>query len=360
MTVPNEASVHPKPAASWPFVLFGHSLQGNRAQMLAMADTAAAAGFAVIAMDAPLHGIQPEDPVLAPLYIGNTPFAGVANERTFDVDYINNETGAPGPDGITDPTGTHFINPSSLLTTRDNMRQAQVDFSGLANSVPSISYDGDMLPDLDASTIHYVSLSLGSILGTAFIASEPMVNNAFLSVPMGGVARGLEASPTVGPRLRAGLAAAGVEPGTSNYELFFTIFQTVIDSADPVNWSAEAAQFNNIVLHEVQDDSVFPNFVLTAPLSGTEPMITAMGLKAYSSTQTNPSGVDLAGRFVSPASHASLLDPSTSPAATVEMQKQLASFLATRGTTVVVEDATTMQAAPESQAASPAPQADTE
>jgi hypothetical protein len=42
-----------------------------------------------------------------------------------------------------------------------------------------------------------------------------------------------------------------------------------------------------------------------------------------------------------------LLDPATSPAATVEMQKQLASFLATRGTTVVVEDAATMAPAAE-------------
>ena len=56
----------------------------------------------------------------------------------------------------------------------------------------------------------------------------------------------------------------------------------------------------------------------------------------------DPKGVDLAGRFLPPATHASLLDPTSSPAATVEMQKQMASFLATRGTTVVVEDAATM------------------
>ena len=347
MTVPNAASGHSKPAAGWPVVLFGHSLQGNRSQMLAIADTAAAAGYAVIALDAPMHGIQPEDPTLGMLHVSNTPFAGFANERTFDVDYIDNATGAPGPDGITDPSGAHFINPTSLLTTRDNMRQAQVDFSILAKSVPLLSYDGDALPDLDGSTIQYVSLSLGSVLGTAFVATEPMVNSALLSTPMGGVARGLEASPTIGPRLRAGLAAAGVEPGTADYELFFTIFQTVIESADPLNWSGEAARFNNILLHEVVNDTVFPNFVSTAPLSGTEPMIRAMGLESYSSTQMNAGGVDLVGRFVLPASHGSLLDPSTSPAATVEMQKQLASFLATRGTAVVVEDAATMVPATE-------------
>ena len=131
-------------------------------------------------------------------------------------------------------------------------------------------------------------------------------------------------------------------PGTADYELFFTAFQTVFDSADPINWSAEASAYNNIVLHEVIGDQVFPNYVLTAPLSGTEPMIRAMGLQAYSTTQSDPGGLDLAGRFVPPASHGSLISPATSPAATAEMQKQMASFFATLGTTVVVENESTM------------------
>jgi len=224
--------------------------------------------------------------------------------------------------------------------------------SVLAITIPSISYDGDPLPDLDGSRIQYVSLALGSSLGTPFTAVDPMVTNAFLSVPLGGIARGLEASPTIGPVIRAGLAAAGTLPGTADYELFFTAFQTVLDSADAINWSAEAARFNNIVIHEVIGDEVIPNFVPTAPLSGTEPMIRAMGLSSYSSTQSNPGGLDLAGRFVPPASHGSLLSPASSPAATAEMQKQMASFIATLGTTVVVEDASTMVpvAAPASEA----------
>lgn len=343
MTVPNAASGHTRPAAGWPVVIFGHGLGGSRAHMLAVADAAAAVGYVVIAIDFPLHGIVPEDPSLAPLYIGNTPFAGIANERTFDIDIIDNATGAPGPDGITDPSGAHTINLGSMLTSRDNSRQGQADLSILAVTIPSISFDGDTLPDLDGSTIQYASLSMGSIQGTPFIATEPMVTNALLSVPAGGIARAVEASPTFGPAIRAGLLAlAGLQPGTADFELFFTVFQTVIDSSDPINWAAEASRFNSIVLHEVIGDTVLPNFVPTAPLSGTEPLIRVMGLQAYSSTQFDPDGLNVVARFVPPASHGSLLSPATSPAATAEMQKQMASFLATLGTTVVVEDASTM------------------
>ncbi len=350
VTVPNANSGQERPAAGWPVVIFGHAITGNRSQLLAAADSFAAAGYAVIGIDAPLHGITPEDTSLALLYVENTPWAEVANERTFDVDYVNNTTGAPGPDGIVDASGTHFFNPVSMLTTRDNGRQGEADLSVLAVTIPSIDINGDGLPDLDASTIKYASLSLGSILGTAFTAVEPLVTTSFMSVGGGGLARALEASDTFGPRIKAGLAAQGVLPGTADYETFFTVFQTVIDSMDPINWAGEAARLKNIVVHEVIGDTVIPNFVATAPLSGTEPMIAAMGLKAYSSSQSNPAGVDGAARFVPPASHASLLSPVTSVAATVEMQKQMVSFIASMGRAVLVEDASTMVPAPEAPA----------
>ena len=345
VSVPNANSGMTRPAAGWPVVIFGHGLGGNRTQLLAAAYTLASIGYAAVAMDAPLHGVVPAvSPSLAPFYVENTPFAAVANERTFDVDFVNNATGAPGPDGVADPSGTHIINLGSLLTSRDNARQAQADLSVLAVTIPTISIDGDTLPDFDGADVAYVGLSMGSILGTPFVAAEPTVRRAFLSVPMGGIARGLEASQTFGPSIRAGLAANGIMPGTAQFEQFFTVFQTVIDSMDPVNWARETAEFNSIVLHEVIGDTVVPNFVATAPLSGTEPMIRTMGLEAYSSTRSSPDGLSLVGRFVPPASHGSLLSPATSPAATAEMQAQMASFVASKGTTVVVGNDTTMVA----------------
>jgi hypothetical protein len=343
VSVPNASSGMTRPAAGWPVVIFGHGLGGNRTNMLAAADTLARAGFAVVAMDTPLHGIVPAlSPQLAPLYVGNSPWADIANERTFDVDYIDNATGAPGPDGITDPSGTHIINLGSMLTSRDNARQAQADLSVLAVSVPGMDINLDSLPDFDGSTVHYAGISMGAIMGTPFTAVEPMITTSFLSVPMGGIARGLAASPTFGPSIKAGLAAAGIVEGTASYEAFFTVFQTVTDSSDPINWGGEASLFKNVVLHEVIGDTVVPNVVPTAPLSGTEPLIRAMQLQSYSTTQSDAGGLDLAGRFVPPASHGSLLSPGTSPAATAEMQKQMALFLATVGTTVVVEDEATM------------------
>jgi len=347
VTVPNQFSGQVKPAGGWPVAIFQHGITGNRSQALALADTMASIGVAVISMDLPLHGItqtNPMDPTqpLAALYVGNTPFASVANERTFDLDLQDNASGAPGPDGQIDSSGAFFINLQSLLTARDNLRQGQVDLSTLALNVPFMDIDGDSVSDFDGSNINFVGLSLGSIVGTGFLAVEPTVNNGVLSAPGGGIANLLASSPTFGPVIRAGLQQAGVEPDSPEFFQFLGAAQQVVDSADPINWSTVAVQDNSILLHEIIGDSVVPNSVQGAPLSGTEPMIRIMGLDTITATTQSAAGIRGATRF-SVGSHGSLLDPSANPATTAEMQSQAASLIASGGTTVIVNDASVIQ-----------------
>ena len=75
---------------------------------LAVVPALAQAGFVTIAIDLPLHGVSadtanPTNPMN--LLYKNQAFSGtpaaalVTGERTFDVDFINNSTGAAGPDG---------------------------------------------------------------------------------------------------------------------------------------------------------------------------------------------------------------------------------------------------------------------
>jgi hypothetical protein len=47
--------------------------------------------------------------------------------------------------------------------------------------------------------------------------------------------------------------------------------------------------------------------------------------------------------FLPPAAHGSLLDPSAAPAATAEMQGEMASLVATGGTTVVISNPNVIQ-----------------
>lgn len=331
--VPNLQSGRTKPASGWPVVIYNHGITRNRTDALAVGATLASQGFVVIAIDQPLHGVNAQ----SPFHIESTPFAPVASERTFDVDYVNNQTGAAGPDGVADSSGAHTINLSSLLTSRDNLRQAIADLFVLTATIPTMDLDHDGATDLDGSKIHFVGQSLGSIVGIPFLALEPNVNVALTSVPGGGIARMLEGSPTFGPRIRAGLAAAaGLQPNTPDYDRFFGAAQQVIDPADPINYGSASLQ-NAILLHEVIGDQVVPNTVAGAPLSGTEPLIRVLGLQTLTETTQDANGLRRAARFIA-GDHGSLLSPAASQAATLEMQRQMASFISSSGTAVLVQD----------------------
>jgi pimeloyl-ACP methyl ester carboxylesterase len=347
MTIPNANSGRQRPAAGWPVIIFMHGITGNRTQALGLAAQMAASGFAVVAIDQPLHGVTD---TTSPFYIERTPFGPIASERTFDVDLLNNAAPCPAgqaicPDGRIDSSGAHFINLGSLLTSRDNLRQSVVDLMTLAKTIPSVSIDGDAIGDFDGSRITFVGQSLGAIVGTAFMATETSVTTGVLNVPGGGIARLLEASPAFGPQIRAGLAAgAGLQPNTPNYDQFFLIAQTVLDSVDPINFGS-VGQNKRILMQlvvgngsTIPADQVVPISVATAPLSGGEPLARVLGLSTITQTTTNSAGIRGITRFTA-GDHGTLLSPVASLPATQEMQLQAATMAASAGTNVTVGNA---------------------
>jgi pimeloyl-ACP methyl ester carboxylesterase len=363
LTVPNANSGKTKPASGWPVIIFQHGITRNRTDALAVAGGLAQAGFAVIAIDLPLHGLtDPTNPFYHNQILTGTPAAAlVTGERTFDLDLENNSTGAAGPDGKIDGSGTYFINLPSLLTSRDNLRQGVADLLELRSAIPTIT-GADGLPLFDSARVGFLGQSLGSIEGASFmgLAQTPntAVQSAVLNVPGGGITNLLLGSPTFGPQILAGLAAQGLTPGTANFNAFIVATQTVIDSGDPLNYAFASAN-KNILAQEVvggiqplagdttaakcptcfladgrwAPDQVIPNEV--PPLSGTEPLATALGLGKINATTQSATGIRGIVRFTT-GTHGSILDPTQSPQATVEMQSEAISFFATGGNAVQV------------------------
>jgi hypothetical protein len=318
-------------------MIYQHGITRNRTDMLAVADALASVGFAVVAMDQPLHGVVPAvAPELTPFYIENTPFGAFANERTFDADVINNATGGFfEPDGIPDSSGASSFNLVNLRAARDNLRQATADLSILALSLQNISVDGDQTPDLNPFNVGIMIHSLGTTVGIGFMAIEPIVSRAYLNAATGSLIRtGLAGS--FGAQVNAALAAAGILPGTALYEQFVIVAQTTVDSGDGINWAAEASSKMPVLHNMVIGDTVVPNTVFGAPNAGSEAVNQVMGLQAYSSTQVNPDGLKGVARF-NQGEHSSIFRP-TNPAVTAEMQGQLASFIVSGGTFVQVSN----------------------
>jgi dienelactone hydrolase len=374
-----------RPGGGWPVVIYQHGLTTNRATLLALADSLAAVGFAAVAIDLPLHGLAPDHPLRvaeeAALNAGTIP---LPMQRTFDVDYVTQDatTGsitAQAPDGIIDSSGRHIVNLASLLTTRDNFRQAVADLFAAHGELGNMDYDGNPgnQPDFDTANVRFVGWSLGGIVGSIFLALEPNVGAAVLPMPGGGFAKLADGSPNLGPEIAAGLqAAAGIAKGTADYESFLGAAQTVLDSGDPLNYAGTDATTGGtpgdnggttlnatrgVMMFEVVGDGInnlpdqtIPNHVGTfalgfadapagtvpSPTGGTDPLHREMGLNnvtasaltagAGASAETRPLLRFTAGY------HGSIADPSGDPAAnaavTTVMQGAMATHIASNGT----------------------------
>jgi len=338
VTVPNATANLgagcPKPAEGWPVAIVQHGLQGNRTQALAMADSFADACFIVAAIDLPLHGITDE----------TSPFYQAANERTFNIDLVNNATGASGPDGEIDPSGTHAVSVllSSPLTGRDGLRQGEADIGVLAKSLANLDVTGDALPDVDASRIHYVGLSLGGIVGVAQAKYSPAIRTVTVAVPGGVQSRLLLDSAAFGATIRksitANFAASSLTAPADGtiFNNFFREVQTLVDPGDPINHVV--ATNKPLHLIEVYGDTVVPNSATDALIYGGDmTKLTTLGPNAVAA------GAPVWVGFTQ-GSHGSLFDPTASLAATVEMQTEAVKFAASAvqpgGPFVVLTDPT--------------------
>ncbi len=247
----------PNTAGPWKVAIFQHGFTVDKSVMFGVANTLASQGYATIAIDAVLHG-----------------------SRTFGIDVLTQTldaatdrytTTAEVPDGTPDSSGVHYLNLTSLLTSRDNIRQSVADLIHLTQLLKSQTMDivnnttgapggGDGV-DLDTATpFVYVGHSNGGILGSVLAGLMPAttISKYVLANPGGDYAEILQNSEAYAPVVNAGLAAKGVLPGSAAYNSFFVAAQTVVDDGDPLNYAATAAT-KNIFLLKTTPDGVVPN-----------------------------------------------------------------------------------------------------
>ncbi|MDH1314136.1 lipase [Shewanella xiamenensis] len=378
------------PTSGWPTTIALHGLGGGKEMSLAYAGSYAAMGVATVAIDMPLHGARSFDAN------GDGIYEVSATDPSF-----GNVIGTP--DAFKNGNPLVFVNISSTLSVRDNFRQATMDHLGVRLALTGLAQglaQANQPQVFDVSKISAQGLSLGAIVGTDFatyastgmrnpttgeaLPNPYVINAASLVAPAGGLAGAFAGSATFGPVLFNNVTAsatfkalvdkantAGYEPGSPEYAAlvqavyaqfiptFAFAVQTAVDSADPVN-HAGMLKATGLPVHLIEvagdgngnlADQVLPNSVDNFPLSGTEPLISAMGLPCVDAT-TKGLGVV---RFAK-GHHSSIVDPSEksstdgmAAAATVEMQTQVATYASTAGkgeATIYVTDPSVIATCP--------------
>ncbi|ODR87672.1 VolA/Pla-1 family phospholipase [Shewanella xiamenensis] len=378
------------PTSGWPTTIALHGLGGGKEMSLAYAGSYAAMGVATVAIDMPLHGARSFDAN------GDGIYEVSATDPSFG-EVIGT------PDAFKNGNPLVFVNISSTLSVRDNFRQATMDHLGVRLALTGLAQglaQANQPQLFDVSKISAQGLSLGAIVGTDFatyastgmrnpttgeaLPNPYVINAASLVAPAGGLAGAFAGSATFGPVLFNNVTAsatfkalvdkantAGYEPGSPEYAAlvqavyaqfiptFAFAVQTAVDSADPVN-HAGMLKATGLPVHLIEvagdgngnlADQVLPNSVDNFPLSGTEPLISAMGLPCVDAT-TKGLGVV---RFAK-GHHSSIVDPSEksstdgmAAAATVEMQTQVATYASTAGkgeATIYVTDPSVIATCP--------------
>ena len=295
-----------------PAIIFQHGITRSKEDVLAVAGAATGLGFGLIAADLPLHG-----------------------ELTLPG--INPATGQPFQ------SGDDFINLASLRTMRDNLRQSSVDLFYLTQSIVigNVKVGGVpvFLPSV-AQTNYckplYLSLSLGSIVGTVYASVENNNLFAVLNVPGGRLSSLLLNSPSFNTAILANLAQKGLLPGTSSFATFWWAAQTIVDDADPMNYATTTlngalrtdGSHATVLIQEALADTVVP-FSATTDLVNSMygiSQVVATGEVVLGLLPQVPPPFQGSGLFQFPGSkHSFLLDPSQGN--TLAAQTQALTFL---------------------------------
>ena len=220
------------------FRSFQHGITSQKESVFTIAQTLAAVGYAVVAIDLPLHG--------ALQVTGHT-------------------TGSQW--------GQDFMAIGAPLTGRSNFQQGAVNLNRLELTVRTGGFAGLGTAKPSMATIRYIGHSLGSMVGAYYLAGNTTMNTTagqppytqtslnadmkgYLGVPGGRTAYVIQNSPAFGPTVDAGLAAVGVTKGSPSYHQFFLVTQSVIDTCDPATMTTPLAAglpsrlSNRIVIQE--------------------------------------------------------------------------------------------------------------
>jgi hypothetical protein len=267
-----------------PVIVFQHGFGGHRADVFSVANTLCAAGFAVAALDLPFHGMR----------------------ATSTADTRHTYGDGEGPDLYGDTTGLFVAGdflgifdqrgelvPFHPFYVRDVFRQSVVDLMTFVRVLEQTDFgmveeQGGPSFELRDGSVGFLGLSLGGVIGGTFVANEPNVGAALLSVSGGYLSRLVEMSASYGPTFlgtllpRLGLDYATVDwathPPSSLPEI--AIFQTLLDRADSIAHApALANQPVNLLLQMATDDETVPNVgteslaaILDAPIVFGTPM----------------------------------------------------------------------------------------
>ncbi len=165
------------PPGGWPIAIVGHGGDGSKENLTIdttgrIAAALAQRRIATIGINIAGHGFGP----LGTLTVNRSSGAPV----TFTSGGRGVDQNGDGVIGTRE--GLESGSPANLLNDTDGLRQTVADLMQLVRVIEvGVDIDGDGSPDLDPSRVYFVGQSLGAMIGTDFVALDPLVRAATLT-----------------------------------------------------------------------------------------------------------------------------------------------------------------------------------
>jgi len=239
-----------------PVVVVAHDMNGDRGDAAALANVLAGAGFAVIAADAPFHGLRAATGDLVSRFTGQRRSDGFG-------DAPGDFTGARDDQGELVPLHPFYF--------RDAVRQAAADTMALLQAIRADVLDDltGLAPELyglrfDTVQVGYVGIGLGADVGAMVAPFEPGVSAFVLAFGGGTGVDGWFASPeqsALGAALLARLGRAGAANDNIDPPALWPdvdVFRTLTDRASPFAYAGllRRAPANTLLLLARDDENV--------------------------------------------------------------------------------------------------------
>lgn len=353
----------PPPASGYPTLIFAHGIGRSKEDLLPLAGTLAAAGFASVSVDALDHGQRA-------VQISTDAAAGCdrAGEDRPCSDVL-------GPSCA--PQCYAPLLSSNLAVTRDHLRQTVLDHMALARALAECAAPGACgALQVDPARIGYVGQSLGALIGGVSVAVTTDVAAGVLNVAAADWLTVLTETETLAIRcpLVDALIASGVIEGepwnlgenpeatcvgdewksAPAFQDFVSTARWILDPVDAVNFTGAylAPEGPSVLVSEVVGDAVVPN-AATATFAEALGLVPSAGAVATSASpeptpaalEPGPAWIRYENRAGDPAAmfpgnaygHGSLLQPAepgpmmteaSGQLGTIQMRVDVVTFLA--------------------------------
>lgn len=250
-----------------PLVIVHHGLSGGRLQTLAMSDSLAARGFVVAAIDAPYHGDRAfcakssdcttngtDDGVCTP----DPNKAGQGDAippGTCTTGHLKGNTTATKLTTVA--SGNYFIS-SNFFRLRDGLRQDVLDHAALVLALarppapfpqPASSAVAEALLAkgivVNPAAVYFEGLSLGGIVGTSILATNPRFARGVLNAPGGTLVDVFTTAPAFADEGNALFLSMGIDRSkveadpavAAAYLQTLIVAKWILDPADPINYA---------------------------------------------------------------------------------------------------------------------------